>query len=119
MSLLLYVAIDTSVELPERRNNTTVYNCAANCGVFNNGSYSEAYSLGGIIGYLSNNKACNYENLVNYTSINDVGDGIGGIIGHADCSSNITLRKVVNLKNLTANYRIGGIIGEHFGNKRS
>ena len=92
-------------------NNTTVYNCAANCGVFNNGSYSEAYSLGGIIGYLSNNKACNYENLVNYTSINDVGDGIGGIIGHADCSSNITLRKVVNLKNLTANYRIGGIIG--------
>ena len=92
-------------------NNTTVDNCAANCGVFNNGSYSEAYSLGGIIGYLSNNKACNYENLVNYTSINDVGDGIGGIIGHADCSSNITLRKVVNLKNLTANYRIGGIIG--------
>ena len=48
---------------------------------------------------------------MNYTSINDVGDGIGGIIGHADCSSNITLRKVVNLKNLTANYRIGGIIG--------
>ena len=84
-------------------NNGRIVNC------INNGTISGANSIGGILGYQSNN--CLVTNSCNKANVSGTQNHIGGIVG----TSNAIIENCYNTSGVTGGYMVGGIAGRQFG----